>query len=219
MRRRLHVLLALLLGSAAGGRKRGRPTVRTRTGRKVDYEVVRSKGRSPLDRHNAGGERVAPVVRSSTWMEVSHTRDDRDPLDGSNLWMYRARDGKTGLFFRSGDFLECSDTVDLARYMNATYYDPRDYGSKMRLFRDATEGLGLPANVRSIVFTSHLDACCDRRLYEVISLEPPRAGCPSSPDFRSGPRYASATSRPIENATVDESKLRPCACLDASNVC
>ena len=31
--------------------------------------------------------------------------------------------------------------MDLAAYLNATYYDPRDYSSKLRLFEEATPAL------------------------------------------------------------------------------
>ena len=31
--------------------------------------------------------------------------------------------------------------MDLAAYLNATYYDPRNYASKLRLFEEATPAL------------------------------------------------------------------------------
>ena len=48
--------------------------------------------------------------------------------------------------------------MDLAAYLNATYYDPRDYTSKLRLFEEETAAL-LGRGVETVVFTSHLDAC------------------------------------------------------------
>ena len=47
--------------------------------------------------------------------------------------------------------------MDLAAYLNATYYDPRDYASKLRLFEEETPAL-LGRGVETVVFTSHLDA-------------------------------------------------------------
>ena len=94
--------------------------------------------------------------------------------------------------------------MDLAAYVNATYYDPRDYDSKLRLFEEETPAL-LGRGVETVVFTSHLDACCDRRLHEVIALRGGDAGaCPASPRFRSG-----------ANATA----LRACACATPAAVC
>ena len=155
---------------------------------------MRSKPRQPADRHNCGGERGAPAAAAPAWVEVAHTRD----ADWTaNLWMYAARPGATGLFYYTGQALEASDTVDLAAYVNATYYDPRDYATKRRLFAEAPAAL---AGVDTVIFTAHVDACCDRRLVEVVSLRPTRAVCPASPDFRSGPnrtRCACATPRAV----------------------
>ena len=185
------------------GALRPHAMTRTRTGRYVKYEIVKSKPRTPADRHNQGGDRGPALAVNASWMEVAHTRDARDPLDGADLWMYRARDGATGVWYFTGPTLQFADTVDLAAHLNASYYDPRDYASKLRLFTEATPEL-LAAGVETVVFTSHLDACCERRLHEVISLRGAASGCPASPRFRAGP---------------NASALAPCACAAPEDVC
>ena len=77
------------------------------------YEVVKSKPRQPGDRHNQGGVRGSPILRNSTWMEVAHTRDARDLLgrESASLWMYRAREGQTGVWYETGPTLASSPGV------------------------------------------------------------------------------------------------------------
>jgi hypothetical protein len=176
----------VVLAAVAAGRKRGalRPHARAvaRSGRVVDYGVIKSKPRQPTDRHNCGGDRSPPVALEAQWIEVSHTRDDA--WTAPSLWMYAARPGATGVFYDAGRALAAADTVDLAAYLNATYYDPRDYASKLRLFAEAPQRL---PGINTVVFTSHLDACCDRRLVEVVALARADAACPATAAFRSGP--------------------------------
>ena len=111
------VVLALVMPRAAHARRRGalRPHAKaqTRTGRTVYYEVVKSKPRQPGDRHNQGGVRGSPILRNSTWMEVAHTRDARDLLgrESASLWMYRAREGQTRVWYETGPTLASSPGV------------------------------------------------------------------------------------------------------------
>ena len=109
------VVLALLL-RVTTARRRGalRPHAKAQTrSRTVYYEVVKSKPRQPGDRHNQGGVRGRPILRNSTWMEVAHTRDARDLLgrESASLWMYRAREGKTGVWYETGPTLASSPGV------------------------------------------------------------------------------------------------------------
>ena len=110
------VVLALLL-RVTTARRRGalRPHAKaqTRTGRTVYYEVVKSKPRQPGDRHNQGGVRGSPILRNSTWMEVAHTRDAWDLLgrESASLWMYRAREGRTRVWYETGPTLASSPGV------------------------------------------------------------------------------------------------------------
>ena len=110
------VVLALLL-RVTTARRRGalRPHAKalTRMGRTVYYEVVKSKPRQPGDRHNQGGVRGSPILRNSTWMEVAHTRDARDLLgrESASLWMYRAREGRTRVWYETGPTLASSPGV------------------------------------------------------------------------------------------------------------
>ena len=98
--------LGLLLAAAAA-RPRGimhRPNaqVTTRSGRVVDYHVIRSRARRPFDRHNAGGDRGPCYVRTNvTAFEVSHTNEKRAvSIDTTAFWAYRARGRRLSRFSR-----------------------------------------------------------------------------------------------------------------------
>ena len=117
MRRWQPTIVVALLLRVTTARRRGalRPHAKaqTRTGRTVYYEVVKSKPRQPGDRHNQGGVRGSPILRNSTWMEVAHTRDARDLLgrESASLWMYRAREGQTRVWYETGPTLASSPGV------------------------------------------------------------------------------------------------------------
>ena len=77
---------------------------------------------------------------------------------GEQLWMYVVNG--SGLWYRAGRTLLCSDTLDLAIYLNATsWYKRRTSDSKPPLFELAIHRLG--GTIDSISFEHHSEKAFD----------------------------------------------------------
>ena len=152
---------------------------------------------------NRGGQRNPCGSAEWPWIEVAHQPSlsppsrPKQPIGWSDqLWMYVANG--TGLWYKAGRTLLCSDTVDLAIYLNYTTYRRRDGASKPPLFEEARRRLA--GEFDSISFDNHIDgACCQRMVvHEIFSLQPSTRHCPVSTQMRRGAR----------------ANLRQCNCSD-----
>lgn len=123
------------------------------------------------------------------WIEVMHTpavsqSKAHRGMWSNQLWMYHAPG--SGLWYDAGRTLVCSDTVDLAFFINYTGYSRRIGHSKPPLFEEARRRLA--GSFDSISFENHIDgACCFRMvMHEVVSLHNHSGGCPVSSRMRRG---------------------------------
>ena len=171
----------------------------------VRYRSQASTSNTPYERYiNAGGslhpckgpaearhcrQPCKPAREKLGWIEVMHlpavSRDIQHKGVWTNqLWMYHAPG--SGLWYDAGRTLVCSDTVDLAYFINYTGYNRRVGETKPPLFEEARRRLA--GSFDSITFENHIDgACCFRMvMHEVFSLHNHSGGCPVSPRMRRG---------------------------------
>ena len=170
-----------------------------------DYRTHETTGHVPTKAHiNRGGlsvngtrRRCRPTVWG--WIEVMHQPSVSvsrwyQASWANQLWVYKARG--SGLWYNAGRTLLCSDTIDLAEYLNYSGYKRMVGDTKPPMFEMARHRLA--GSFDSISFENHIDgACCHRMvMHEIFSIHNHSGGCPVSSRMRRG--------RPP--------RLRPCDC-------
>eukprot|EP00966_Prymnesium_polylepis_P055401 1281216-Prymnesium_polylepis.2 len=118
----------------------------------------------PLDARRGTRAPVLVLDGRDLWIEVSHSYvPGYLPYESAALWMYKA--SGSGAWYRLGRTLVCTDTLDLARWLNLTLVDVtrwvRDKSPPNRNAPVSHKGgvlLGARAmGFESLVFTHHID--------------------------------------------------------------
>ena len=156
----------------------------------VNYRSHASTGHVPYDHFiNRGGSRKPCEPANWGWIEVMHQPSLSisrwyQSSWSDQLWMYVANG--SGLWYNAGRTLLCSDSIDLASYLNYTQYRRRTGDTKPPLFEEARRRL--VRSFDSISFDSHIDgSCCHRMvMHEVFSLKRTNLKCPVSDRMRRG---------------------------------
>ena len=123
------------------------------TGVWVNYRSTIAAGHTgPYAQYiNRGGERTPCQLSTLRWVEVMHMPSLTTSVWGDQFWLYVARG--SGLWYNAGRTLVCSDSIDLAAFMNYSGYKRRDGATKPPLFEEARRRFS--GWLDSISFTSH----------------------------------------------------------------
>lgn len=156
----------------------------------VGYRSHQSTGHTPYTAFiNRGGKRgCRPGMLG--WVEVMHQPSVSESRKyqvswSDQLWMYRVNG--SGLWYHAGRTLLCSDTIDLAAYLQYEGYNRRVGDTKPPLFDAARRRLA--GSFDTVSLDSHIDgACCHRMvMHELISISSNASRrCPVSASLRRG---------------------------------